>query len=331
MKNSTLFVLVIFLLISCKKRETKQNKTDQIKKQETKQKKEIKKEIPEKFSWKNIKLNTKNIGSFPFLTPPKGIKVTDDKSDNYELDFSKLRMFYKTSNSTFDIEGKVKFTEYAMENPDKKWEQYYFEKSIGDYLKSIGATQIHTGEITQEYKEEYWQNYDDKFTVPFRNVKNIQMWVLKQDNRKLGFQLGENTMAIVEETVFKQTIEKITADKIKEEIDANGFIALHINFETGKSRIKPDSYAIINEISTMLKNNAKLEISIEGHTDDIGNDASNLKLSKNRARSVLFALVDEGIDENRLQSQGFGETKPIINNSTEENRAENRRVELRKK
>ena len=80
----------------------------------------------------------------------------------------------------------------------------------------------------------------------------------------------------------------------------------------------------------MLNANPDLKISIEGHTDNVGSEQANMKLSKNRAKSVLIALVDEGVDESRLKSEGYGQSMPIGDNATEEGKALNRRVELRK-
>ena len=79
-----------------------------------------------------------------------------------------------------------------------------------------------------------------------------------------------------------------------------------------------------------MKANTALKISIEGHTDSTGNEKSNMILSKNRAKSVLMSLTDEGIEESRLKSEGFGQSKPIEDNSTKKGKAKNRRVELRK-
>jgi OmpA-OmpF porin, OOP family len=70
-------------------------------------------------------------------------------------------------------------------------------------------------------------------------------------------------------------------------------------------------------------------ISLEGHTDSEGDDASNLALSKSRAKSVAEYLVKKGIEANRVTSDGFGETRPIAPNDTAENKAKNRRVDMK--
>ena len=83
---------------------------------------------------------------------------------------------------------------------------------------------------------------------------------------------------------------------------------------------------MVNEFSDYLKQNPKLTVTIEGHTDNVGNPADNLILSQSRAKSIYNYLVDKGIDKSRLSYRGFGETKPLANNGTSEGKAKNRRI-----
>ena len=76
-----------------------------------------------------------------------------------------------------------------------------------------------------------------------------------------------------------------------------------------------------------MKTNPKLKASIEAHTDSVGSDAYNQKLSERRAASTVKALTDLGVDSSRIKAVGFGETRPVASNETAEGRAENRRVE----
>ena len=125
--------------------------------------------------------------------------------------------------------------------------------------------------------------------------------------------------------------QEVDASKMFEAINATGFVALDIHFETGKSTIKPESQAIVKEIAAMLQQNPGLKVSVEGHTDNVGTPQSNLTLSEARAKAVVDALSAEGIDKARLQSKGWGQTKPVADNGTEEGKAKNRRVEIVKR
>jgi OOP family OmpA-OmpF porin len=102
-----------------------------------------------------------------------------------------------------------------------------------------------------------------------------------------------------------------------------------IEFETGKAVIKPGSFPILDEVVTLMKSRGSIKMGVYGHTDSRGVAANNLKLSGERAASVLNYLVGHGIAPSRLQSQGFGQTKPIADNATDEGRAKNRRVEFK--
>jgi OOP family OmpA-OmpF porin len=100
-----------------------------------------------------------------------------------------------------------------------------------------------------------------------------------------------------------------------------------VYFDTGKATIKPVSFSLLDDVAAVLNAYPQIKkVQIEGHTDDQGDDASNLKLSQDRAASVLAYLTGHGVDAARLLSAGFGETKPIADNTTKEGRALNRRV-----
>jgi outer membrane protein OmpA-like peptidoglycan-associated protein len=135
-------------------------------------------------------------------------------------------------------------------------------------------------------------------------------------------------LTIVLKELMKQDV---TASNMFEALNRDGHIALYINFDTGKSIIRDESKPIIEQIVQMLKTNPELKISVEGHTDNVGTPASNKTLSEARAKSVVSAIVAQGISAERLSPAGYGQDKPIGDNNTEEGRAKNRRVELVKK
>ena len=101
---------------------------------------------------------------------------------------------------------------------------------------------------------------------------------------------------------------------------------LHFDFD--KATLRPDSNKLIKDIATTLKNNPTWTFQINGHTDNIGEASYNKKLSSARAASVALALVEQGIDKNRLKTDGLGQTQPKGDNATLDGRAQNRRVEL---
>jgi len=118
--------------------------------------------------------------------------------------------------------------------------------------------------------------------------------------------------------------------EVKEEVKKVLEQALYgIKFQSGKDVITRVSFPILNNVVNILETNPEYKLYIAGHTDSQGDEAMNLDLSKNRAAAVKKYLIDKGIAEGRLSSEGFGETKPVADNSTSQGRAENRRVELK--
>lgn len=101
-----------------------------------------------------------------------------------------------------------------------------------------------------------------------------------------------------------------------------------ILFDTGKASIKTQSEAVLNDIVAILKEYPTAKFTVEGHTDSVGSETTNQRLSDSRANSVKEYLGSHGIDSFRLSSRGYGESRPIASNKTRDGRAQNRRVEI---
>ena len=113
-------------------------------------------------------------------------------------------------------------------------------------------------------------------------------------------------------------------------IEVNASIVLkNIFFETNKFQLDPKSQAELDKIIQLLNDNPTLKIEISGYTDNVGKPPDNLSLSNNRAKSVVTYLIGKNIASQRLVAKGYGETKPVADNTTEEGRAKNRRTELK--
>ncbi len=102
----------------------------------------------------------------------------------------------------------------------------------------------------------------------------------------------------------------------------------NIFFETGKATLSPKSNVELEKAYELLKANPTMVIEVGGHTDNVGDDASNMKLSHDRAKSVRDYLVNRGIASNRVQAKGYGESNPVATNDTDEGRQANRRTEF---
>jgi outer membrane protein OmpA-like peptidoglycan-associated protein len=139
-------------------------------------------------------------------------------------------------------------------------------------------------------------------------------------------QLGLPTFV---QTYFEdiENLQKITSESGKQIKFGESFVKV-ILFDFNQYNIKPEYYATLNELVDYLKKSPKVKISITGHTDSDGTDQQNLLLSQNRSKSVADYIIAKGINKERVSFKGVGKNKPIVPNTTPENKAKNRRIEF---
>lgn len=126
---------------------------------------------------------------------------------------------------------------------------------------------------------------------------------------------------------YKDNITLVSYEEMKQKQ-----LAVRINnifFDFNKSELKPESYPELDRLFNYLKENPDIRVEISGHTDNIGTDEYNLSLSQSRANTVKEYLVSKGIDSERIVSKGYGKTRPVAINDTDEGRQLNRRVEFK--
>jgi len=114
----------------------------------------------------------------------------------------------------------------------------------------------------------------------------------------------------------------------QEERDALALATRAIRFETGKAELKSSSYTILDKIASILNRYPNYNVSIAGHTDSVGKEENNRRLSEQRAQACFNYLLSKGFNADRISFIGYGETQPLSSNSTKEGRRLNRRVEF---
>ncbi|MFT3737083.1 MAG: OmpA family protein [Rhodocyclaceae bacterium] len=216
------------------------------------------------------------------------------------------------------VEGDATRIVYFHNNGDKQPSALQLIRNYQNAIKSIG------GEVVYERLP---RDADGGETTLKVTTGGKEVWV-RIEPGIFSAPTQSYLVQIVEVAAMQQVV---TANKMLDELNKNGFIALYINFDTGKADLKADGQATVAEIVRLLKANPALKLAIEGHTDNVGNAAANKQLSESRARSVMQAIVGGGVAANRLSAAGFGQERPIADNRGEEGRAKNRRVELVKK
>ena len=143
--------------------------------------------------------------------------------------------------------------------------------------------------------------------------------------------VAEKYITISENIDASQTTEykEIIRDLYLAPIEVGQIIRLNnIFFETGKAELKPESNFELEKLTAFLLDNSNINIEISGHTDNVGGEQTNLKLSEDRANAVVNYLIKKAIPSNRLIAKGYGETKFVATNDTDEGRQLNRRVEF---
>ena len=136
----------------------------------------------------------------------------------------------------------------------------------------------------------------------------------------------------IEELIIKHIPKEVVKEVVVEkpvEVKQSHWVLVGVNFEFNKARLTPESYPILFYAVQNLNENPDTKVEIQGHTDNIGSEQYNMKLSEERAQTVRDYLVAKGIDPSRLTVKGYGESMPVADNSTPEGRSLNRRIEFK--
>lgn len=281
------------------------------------------------FNIEDLPFSTADIGDFPFINLPKGLEANKGAIQrNFDV------CFFPINGVMTPFEGKL-YKANVSAVRGEEYSQRYFEKSMEEYLLSVGAVKIFDGEITKEEFERYNKQDPNKGgsgDIGYWNQR-IQVFTIRtKDKGTIYIQFDSNNaggkLNILQEETFNQTITKVTADNIIKDLTEKGKSILYINFDVDKSNITTDGKEVVIQIAEALQKDKNLKISIEGHTDNTGNVTHNKNLSNDRANSVMNNLIANGIDKSRLTANGFGSEKPLVANDSDENKAKNRRVEL---
>ena len=251
----------------------------------------------------------------PYFTGMPSYKITD-ASDQEFADYR----FYNGKNCT-TLEGKKHYRAYTLKEGVKQSSELQISRNYANAVKDMGGTIVFEGQCSGV---DCAENCGGRMMIGKVIKRGNELWL-----EVAPFNDGNDYyLTVVAKEAMKQDV---TASAMLDALNREGHVALYINFDTGKSIIKPESKPIIEQIVQMMKSNSGLKIGVEGHTDNVGNPKSNKTLSDERAKAVVSAIVAQGIDAKRLSAVGHGQDKPIADNKTEEGRAKNRRVELVKK
>jgi len=247
---------------------------------------------------------------YPGVTRMPGYYIYDYQENQFDSFTFKVKQ--GASSKEQAVEGHRYDYRYNLKDGVTMPSGIQVQRNFQNAAKAVGGQVMYVG--------------DDQSTL--RIVRDgKETWInVENSNAPSGMFI---TLNIIEKEAMKQDVA-MTADAMAQGLNDTGQVAIYgIYFDTAKSDLKPESDPALAEIAKLLNAHPGLKVYIVGHTDMVGDAASNLKLSQARAQSVVTALVSKnGIAGTRLIPYGAGPYAPVASNKTDEGRAKNRRVEL---
>jgi Outer membrane protein and related peptidoglycan-associated (lipo)proteins len=228
-----------------------------------------------------------------------------------DLQFDKYE-FRISDNKTQIVEGHSLFILYDLNENVQAPSPLQTVRNYTNAVKKIG------GQVVYEWD-------DAGPNAVFKVVKNgMEVWATIYASYN-----GSYNMHVIEKEAMKQDVVA-DASSMASSIKETGKVAVYgIYFDTGKATLKPESQPTLKEIAKLLKTDPGLKLYVVGHTDNAGTFDANMKLSMDRAASVIKALVSQySVSAVSLKACGDGPTAPVASNATEEGKTLNRRVEL---
>lgn len=160
---------------------------------------------------------------------------------------------------------------------------------------------------------------------PINSERDEKSFVVSSDGKK-GYISSDRDGGIGGFDIYVFDLDEVDSP---EPVDMTRFVMHNINFEFDSAKLNPTSYAEIDSLAVFMNDNPDIRIEISGYTDNSGDSAHNYNLSLDRAGSVKVALVERGVADERMSVVGYGESRPLVPNDSEKNKALNRRVEVR--
>jgi outer membrane protein OmpA-like peptidoglycan-associated protein len=253
---------------------------------------------------------------FPYLTALPNFEVVE--GDCVDQAFADYKFF--DGKAWKNVEGHYWKYSYTHKDEAPASSPLQIFRNYANAIKAAGGTVLFQGEPPEGGA--YYPCYPVLTGKLSKGGKAL--WVLINPCNDGS----DYTLFAIEEEAMRQ---EVAAKDLMDAITAQGYVALDVHFDTSKATVKAESLPLLDQVVAMLKAAPALKLSVEGHTDNKGAEAENKALSEGRAKAVMTYLVGKGIPAARLSSAGFGTSKPVADNRSEEGRAKNRRVELVKK
>jgi cytochrome c oxidase subunit II len=203
----------------------------------------------------------------------------------------------------------------AEPNGPKRWEKFEYELACAELCGKGHYSMRRIFKVVSQEEYDKWAKAQESFYMTQIREKDED----PNKGKVLDFEVGLRAKAFGES--LKKAVESTTATDKTLKLN-------YVNFETGSAVLTADSKYELDNLVKAMSDFPALVIEVAGHTDNVGDPASNLTLSAERAASVVNYLTGKGVSAGRLKPRGYGDTKPTVDNDTPENRAKNRRTEF---
>ena len=289
------------------------------------------------FDVASVPVTSSSLPPFPFFKDPEGLENELQGPDALKP-FD--RHWFIAGGKLVALEGKIALARYNLEYPPsgRKYSLIEFHRNYDNGIAALGGRKVNATQFNDALIQAAGgREAVDKFFSGAPPVPEAEhyTYLIRSADKEYWIHVSAGAtvpligfVTVLEKQAMQSSLAFLDAAAMKKALDEKGRVALYINFDLDKATLRPDAQPIIDEINKLLASDNGLKLSIEGHTDSTGSAERNRELATARARSVLGALVGLGVDAARLSSKGFGPDKPIADNSTDDGRAKNRRVEL---
>lgn len=280
------------------------------------------------FDINSIPVSTASLGQFPYIGLPDGYSAQRASTSKFE------RVPFWTGDRVEWVEGQV-YGAAVNAREGQPYSQLELTRNVQALVEGLGGREIFNGNIPQAALTEIQNSKAavervDALGDIYNEPANV--YVIRQADRNIWVHLsksGDGSGLMVAETKpVEITAKALPADALKKSLDADGKVAIQVQFDTDKANILPASRPQLEQVVALLNDNPDLRLSVNGHTDNTGDAQHNMQLSQRRAAAVRDFLTAAKIDGKRLESSGFGDTQPVADNNSEDGKARNRRVEL---
>ena len=267
---------------------------------------------------------------FPYLEYPSGL--SEEGRFTTKANFDSLHVV--VGKQLRKVEGRVESHKFYLS--DVNMSEAEARRNYENLIAQMGGVKVNSATPSELAPPLSAENSANEQKTRFADLgMTYDVYLVRKPDQLVWIVLMSGRSAVstlvVAEQPFKQTISFVTADAMQSQLASAGHVALYINFDKDKAAIRPDGRPAVDEIAKLLEKDPSLKLTIEGHTDNVGDPAHNKALSQQRADAVMGSLLAGGISKDRLNAVGLGDAKPVADNQDDTGRAKNRRVELVKR